>query len=287
MLTTELDVDGKPVWSCGQDTELIEGALAWDRLGVGLRCEAWLVWFVPMWCPAVVKIPRPHQIGQPRARRSLAREVAALGGNNHPSLPRLYRDGTEEARPHLVLEYIDGPALDEEPALDEPEVALLGAQLLTGLLALHQRGVAHVDVKPENVVLRDMRPVLIDFGSARHIGTPQPAGRPVGTAGYAAPELEASEPIAASMDLYSLGALLHEARTGRRTFDPALPAAERPPAPPLGHSPLAELVLALLDPDPAKRPTPADALTTFADTLPEDLRPWPRWADATLRASSA
>jgi serine/threonine protein kinase len=285
MLTTELDdVDGEPVWSCPQDTELTEGALGWDRLGVGARCEAWLVWFVPLWCPAVVKIARPHQVSHPRARRSLTREVAALHDNQHPSLPRLYRDGRHAALPHVVLEYIDGPALDEEipDPLDEPEAALLGAQLLAGLLALHHRGIAHIDVKPANVILRDMRPVLIDFGSARGIGSPQPPGRPVGTAGYAAPELEAGEPIAAAMDLYGLGTILHEAITGRPTFDPALPAADRPPPQPVGSSALAELILALLRADPAKRPTPSEALTTFADTLPGDLRPWPTWADAAL-----
>jgi serine/threonine protein kinase len=152
---------------------------------------------------------------------------------------------------------------------------------------LHHRGIAHVDVKPENVILRDLRPVLIDFGSARQLGTPQPSGRPVGTPGYAAPELEAGEPISASMDLYGLGALLHEARTGQRTFDPDLPAADRPPPRPLGDSLLAELILALLDPNPAKRPTPAKALVTFADALPEDLRPWPHWADAALHHPSS
>jgi serine/threonine protein kinase len=284
VLSRDVDeLDGAPVWSCAQGDELPGGYLAWERLGVGLRCETWLVWSVPLWCPAVLKLPRPHQVEHPRAARSLAREVAALGGDPHPALPRLYRDGTAADIPHIVMEHIDGPALDEElassGALSEPEVALLGAQLLTGLLALHRNNIAHVDLTPANIILRDMRPVLIDFGAARRIGTPQPAGRLNGTPGYAAPELETGEPISAGMDLYGLGAILHEASTGRPTFDPTYPAPERPPPQALGHTPLAELVLALLRPDPAKRPYSHEALTTFAATVPEDLRPWPSWAD--------
>jgi serine/threonine protein kinase len=282
VLDTALDdQDGAPVWWCAPGSELPGGYRAWDRLGVGLRCETWLVWSVPLWCPAVLKLPRPHQVAHPRAARSLGREVAALEGNPHPALPRLYRDGTAAELPHIVIEYVDGPTLEEELGvngpLEEPEVALLGAQLLTGLLALHHRGIAHVDVKPANVVLRDMRPVLIDFGSARRIGTPQPPRRPVGTPGYAAPELEDCAPITAGMDHYALGATLREALTGQLAFDPATGPARSPRL--VGASALTRLVGALLEPNPADRPSTAEALTTFAGAVPADLRPWPVWVD--------
>ena len=284
MLSTDIDEqDGAPVWLCAPGSELPGGFLAWERLGVGLRSETWLVWSVPLWCPAVLKLTRPHQIEHPRAARSLTREAAALSGQPHPALPRLYRDGSTADIPHIAMEYIDGPALDEELTangpLAEPEVALLGAQLLTGLVGLHRRGMAHVDLTPANIILRDLRPVLIDFGSARRIGRSQPIGRPIGTPGYAAPELETGEPISSGMDLYGLGAILHEALTGHPTFDPSYPGPERPPPQALGHSALGELVLTLLHPDPAKRPYTHEALTTLADTVPDDLRPWPTWAD--------
>lgn len=284
MLMKRLDEDGAPVWSCPPGTELVDGFLAWERLGVGSRCESWLVWSARLWCPSVLKLTRPHQVEHPYGVRAMVREVAALQGNHHPALPRLYRDGSTAPVPHIALEYVDGPMLDEELSadgpLEEPEVALLGAQLLTGLLALHRRGIAHVDLKPESIVLRDMRPVLIDLGSARRIGARQPSGYLIGTAGYTAPELEAGEPISAAMDLYSLGAILHEALLGAPTFDAAINACERPMPHPVGCTRTAELVLALLDPDPDKRPPAAEALITFARALPDDLRPWPAWADA-------
>jgi serine/threonine protein kinase len=259
MRTDFRESDVAPVWSCPPGTELPGGFLAWKRLRVGSRCETWLVWSVSLWCPAVLKLPRPHQIDHPLAACSLGREVTALRDQCHPALPRLYADGTTADIPYLAMEYIDGPALDEElrSFLSEPEVALLGAQLLTGLLALHRRGIALVDLNPRAVILRDQRPVIIDFGSARRIGSTLPGA--TATLGYAAPELP-SEPISAGMDLYSLGKILSRAHPGSRT-------------------PLADLITRLHHPDPAKRPYTHEALTTFAATLPPDLRPWPPWAD--------
>jgi eukaryotic-like serine/threonine-protein kinase len=266
--------DGAPVWSCAPGEELVGGVRAIERISVGPHCETWLVWSQPLWCRAVLKLSRPHR---PEGC-ALISEAAALSGNLHPNLPRLYRAGTTGAVPYLLLEHVDGPTLDEElcasEPFSEPEVALLGAQLLTGLLAMHRRTIAHLDLRPDNVVLRDLRPVLIEFGAARAFGVARPPIR----GGYAAPELAAGQPVAAAMDLYSLGAILHEARTGAPTFDPDLPATDRPVPECLGETPLAELIMALLRPDPAARPTTADALASLGRCLPDDLRPWPGWA---------
>jgi serine/threonine protein kinase len=181
-------------------------------------------------------------------------------------LPRLYADGTEEPVPHIAVEYIDGPTLadelDDAGPLAATDVALLGIQLLTGLRALHQRGIAHLDVKPDNVVLRDGRPILIDFGSARQIGTAQPAGRPVGTLGYAPPEMEACEPITAAMDIHALGVTLREAW----------------PGPDRTTARLDETIDRLCATDPQQRPSVAAALSLLSEELPEDAKPFPKWA---------
>ncbi|GAA1533891.1 serine/threonine-protein kinase [Kribbella lupini] len=251
--------DQQPVWQSAEGCELPGGTLAVERLGVGHRCETWLVWSPVLWAPAVLKLARPHQIRHPRAVKTLQRETAALAGNQHPALPRLLADGTRDAVPHVLLEYVDGPSLadelDEQGPLSPTETALLGAQLLPAVLSLHRRGIAHLDLKPENVVLRDSRPVLIDFGSARRLGSLQPAGHPVGTLGYASPEQESCQPVTASMDLYSLGVTLAECLTG-----------EEP------------IIQQLLSPEPADRGTPEEALIALA-TMAGELRPWPDWLD--------
>jgi serine/threonine protein kinase len=263
--------DGLAIWDFTEGSELPGENLAVERLGVGVRCETWLVWNPGLWSPAVLKLARPHQY--PRALRLLSRETAALGGNLHPALPRLLADGTSDPVPHILIEYIDGPALDEEidehGAIAAEEAAVLGAQLLPAVTSLHDRGLAHLDLKPANIVLRDGHPVLLDFGAARPIGSLQPAGQPVGTEGYCAPEQEACEPVSLAMDLYGLGMVLAEAVTG-------VPRAKGTEIPP---SPLAPLIRQLRSEQPAERGTTADVLVALADAAGELLRPWPAWLD--------
>lgn len=190
----EIDDDGDPVWAFPAGSVLVPDVLAWERLGVGIRCETWLGWSTTGWCPVVVKLPRPLQRHHPRARQTLAREVAALQHHSHPALPPLVHADLDADTPYVVLQYLDGDPLDEvldDGPLDRRATALLGVQLLSAVTALHRRGLAHLDVKPENVMIVGHRPVLVDFGSARPIGSPQPVGRPVGTVGYTGPDMEA------------------------------------------------------------------------------------------------
>ena len=285
----ELDDDGLPVATFDPGAALPGDVEAWERLGVGHRCETWLAWSPTMWGAVVAKFPRPHQTDHPRARQALRREVAALAGNLHPGLPRLYADGTDSAVPFVHLEYVDGPALDD--ALDEPddggngprpmsahEVALLAVQVLAALRSVHARGLVHVDVKPANLLLRNGHPVLVDFGSSRRAGATQPTGSLIGSPGYAAPELEAGAPIDPSMDVYGLGVTLHEALAGVPTFDPDLAAADRPAPGELPGSDVADLVLSLLQVDPAQRPSATEALRAFT-ALAASSAPaaWPSW----------
>jgi eukaryotic-like serine/threonine-protein kinase len=277
-----MDEDGHPVSTYAPGQLLPGGVEAWDRLGVGHRCETWLAWSPVLWGPVVVKFPRPHQSEHPRARQSLRREVTALDGNLHPGLPRLYADGTNADEPFVVFEYVDGPALDDE--LDDhgpmaaDDVALLGVHLLSALRTVHARGVVHVDIKPANVVVRAGRPVLVDFGSSRRRGATQPAGLLIGSPGYAAPELEAGAPIGESMDVYGVGVTLHEARTGAPTFDPLLPAADRGKPARLEPGAVSDLINDLLRTDPDARPTAEEALRGFSAiasaTSPDAWPPW-------------
>src|SRR3954468_21892967 len=83
-----VDDDGNPVWNFGAGDQLVAGIAAWERLGVGIRCETWLGCSRSMWCPVAVKLARPHQCSHPRAKLTLGREVAALRNNPHPVLPK-------------------------------------------------------------------------------------------------------------------------------------------------------------------------------------------------------
>lgn len=275
---TEVDADGDPVWFVPEGAALVPGVQAWERLGVGGRCEAWLGWCSLLWAPVVVKLPRPHQVDHPRSRASLAREVHALDGVLHPHLPRLYRHDLDAELPYLVEEHVDGPDLDDLLATGRTSrtaVAQLGVALLGALVPLHARGVAHLDVKPENVVVRGGRAVLVDLGSARRIGSRQPAGSPVGTSGWTSPEMEACEPVDAAMDVYGVGAVLREA-WGRRW-------SRRLPRAPWRHpDPLPDVIDRLTAPAAQDRPDLTEALRLVGSCLPDRAAAWPSWAGRTI-----
>ncbi|HEY7044885.1 MAG TPA: serine/threonine-protein kinase [Nocardioidaceae bacterium] len=291
---TELDdVDGRPVWSFVEGETLVRDHLAWTRLGIGTRCETWLAWSEPLWSPAIVKLTRPEQVTHPRGRAAVAREADALGAVRHPGLPRLLYDGRAGQVPYLVAQYVDGPDLDhvleESGPLDEAEAVMLVAQVLSVVRSLHAAGFAHLDLKPENLILQNGCAVLVDLGSSRRIGHRQPSGRPIGTTGYAAPDLERGDDIAASMDVYGLGTVFAEALTGRRLFDPHAPAADRPhPELPGSVSPGVHRLLGdMLRAEPQDRPTIDElllALPALMGAQDSDELLWPSWASRALSA---
>ncbi len=135
--------------------------------------------------------------------------------------------------PYLVMEYLDGEtlaAIVERSPLAIASIASIGAQLAGALAALHDAGVIHCDVKPENVfVLHDRRwrgaPAVkvIDFGVSRLVDEPPPDDASIaGTPAYMAPEQWRGNPVPAS-DVYSLGCVLFELVTGDAPFDGSLP----------------------------------------------------------------
>ena len=139
-------------------------------------------------------------------------------------------------------------------------------QIAEGLGVLHRHGLLHRDLKPSNVlVTASGRAVLLDFGLARQVGGVHATMTFGGTPDYMSPEQAAGERLTASSDWYSLGVMVYEALTGELPFQggllqtllrkqserPAPPSAVVRDVPP--H--LSELCEALLDPNPAARPT--------------------------------
>jgi serine/threonine protein kinase len=262
--------DGGPVWAPLRGTPLVPGQLAWAPLATGHHCQTWLCWSVELWVPTLVKLARPGW-SRPRWTRALGREVRALRPLRHPAFPRLLADGTRTDQPHVVLEYLDGPALDQALDLDGPlpaaDTARLGVGLLGAVRGLHATGSAHLDICPDNVLLVDRRVRLVDLGAARRLGRVLRQGEEVGTDGYAAPELAsaAGGPVTAAMDLFGVGATL------RAVLDPA------------EDGPLRDVLGLLAAPDPADRPGVDEGLALLIRHAGRgSVRPWPAWADREL-----
>jgi serine/threonine protein kinase len=169
----------------------------------------------------------------------------------------------------LVMEYVDGPTLAgliaEQGALDPERLALLVLQVAGALAAAHAHGIVHRDVKPSNILLTQTGfAKLSDFGIARAQADAAltQTGLVTGSPAYLAPEVATGRTATIASDVWSLGATVFHAATGRPPYevgDNLLGAMYRivnEAAPVLEvDGPLAPLVAAMMQHDPAARPT--------------------------------
>jgi hypothetical protein len=155
-------------------------------------------------------------------------EAEALARLQHPQIVQIYEIGEHQGRQYLTLEYVDGGSLDRKLAL-APLPARQAAQLMESLGRAvhfaHQRGIVHRDLKPSNVLLTaDGTPKVTDFGLAKILigggASPTQSGQTLGTPSYMAPEQACGDALrlGPTTDVYSLGAILYEALTGRPPF---------------------------------------------------------------------
>ncbi|HEX2030050.1 MAG TPA: serine/threonine-protein kinase [Actinomycetota bacterium] len=154
--------------------------------------------------------------------RGEARAAARLA---HRNVVQVYDSGADDAVPYLVMELLPGRTLAHEVGRDGPlpedRVRAVGRDVLAALAAAHAAGIVHRDVKPGNVLLADDGTAKVaDFGIAKTAdAAATQSGEIVGTVAYMAPERLAGEPATPRSDLYSVGAVLFEALTGRAPFD--------------------------------------------------------------------
>ncbi|WP_165227046.1 protein kinase domain-containing protein [Aquisphaera insulae] len=217
--------------------------------------------------------------GPPELARFL-REAEALAAVVHPNIVRIYEVGDVDGLPFFTMEYVEGETLAERlggvPITAERASALL--EILAGAMqAAHAAGIVHRDLKPANVLMTgDGVPRITDFGLAWRHDTGVALTRTgvrVGTPSYMAPEQAAGHSLAfgPATDIYSLGAILYEALTGRPPFRAATGAeTERQvihddPVPPKRLNSrvprdLETICLTCLNKDPRLRYADADAL---------------------------
>ena len=182
------------------------------------------------------KVLRPEFSADRRVRELFVREEVALRDLHHGSIVGVHDFVVEGGRMALLMEYVDGPNLRAHLAshggrLPAAEVISIGAQLAGALAYAHAQGVVHLDVKPENVLVRSSSPTAVKLGDFGVAGILAEAGAAAGgTVQYSAPEVARGGATTAAADMYSLGVLLAELATGRRptpgrTDLSALPAA--------------------------------------------------------------
>jgi eukaryotic-like serine/threonine-protein kinase len=211
-----------------------------------------------------------------------AKSVAKL---SHPNIVAVYDQGADGQYLYLVMEYVPGRTLRallrERGWLPWQEALSVMDPVLAGLAAAHQAGIAHRDVKPENVLITaDGRVKVVDFGLARASAAVSNtrAGTIIGSVSYIAPEQVTGAKTDERTDVYSAGIMLFEMLTGRVPFTGETPLAvayahvnsDVPPVSTLvgGIPPsVDQLVRAATSRDPQLRPANAGVFLRVARSL--------------------
>jgi serine/threonine protein kinase len=220
----------------------------------------------------------------------LAQEAQALRRFSHPGLVQLFETGVNGDMAYLVMEFVDGPSLDQvlrQGPLTTAETASVGSSLADALAYAHAQGVVHRDVKPANILIgADGLARLTDFGIARLVDTSTLTltGTMLGTATYMAPEQLENHAVGPRADVWSLGIVLLECLTGERVYagTPSEVLARRmagPVALPEGLPvPWKLLLTGMLAPQPEERLSASDVSAMLA--TPAFRSPWVRTAPA-------
>ncbi|CAM9495718.1 unnamed protein product [Chrysoparadoxa australica] len=143
---------------------------------------------------------------------------------NHSAIAEVRQVHTGKDWMAMVLEKSEMDLCDRlvEKSFSEKEAAAIVAQLLGALVHMHEMGVVHRNLKPENILLRsrtdDCSVFVSDFGCSSFEGKPSDRDVPCGTAEYAAPEVIQGRPVSSKSDVWSLGVVTYELLCGQLPF---------------------------------------------------------------------
>ncbi len=200
-----------------------------ERVGLGGMAEIWRA-TADDGRVVAVKLLTPERAADETARRRFARECAITMDLRHAKVARGLDQGICDGRQYLVVEYVEGPTLEELIASSQKrsksQVASILRSICSVLIDFHSREIYHRDLKPANVMLSPgqdgSNPRLIDFGiaSAPDFATLTKDREILGTLQYMTPEQIYGSPIdPLDIDLWGLSALAYETLTGHPAFD--------------------------------------------------------------------
>jgi eukaryotic-like serine/threonine-protein kinase len=174
--------------------------------------------------PVAIKVPRQQSRWLRWLGGGIQREASIASKLHHPGIAQVRSSSRNCA--YLVMEWAEGHTLREllqqQGKLSQGRAIAIARKICIVLDYIHERGVAHLDLKPENVILDANDEVkLIDFGAACEFRARRSflaAPRPSVTPDYTAPELLKGKKGNERSDIYSLGLILYEMLTGELPF---------------------------------------------------------------------
>lgn len=228
------------------------------RLGHGGMSEIWLAEQLALARPVAVKVVSPGLEAEQRLAR-FRQEAAIVARFDHPNVVGIIEFGeTADGRLYFSMPYVPNGTLAQAGlGGDSPRVREVLGQVLDALAYVHELGVVHRDVKPENVLFDQVgRARLADFGVSRSIESVSrhtKAGETFGSSLYMSPEQARGELPDGRSDLYSVGAIAYELLTGEPPFT--------------GPDHLSVVVAHMQQPVPR---------------LPDELAQWQSWIDTAM-----
>jgi WD40 repeat protein len=256
-------------------------------LGRGGMGEVWLARDLKLQVEVALKAVAPEKLGDEGAIARLRAEVRSARAVASPHVCRVYDLIEAEGLECVSMEYVDGTTLrrvlETRSPLPLEEAREIALQLLAGLGAIHEAGLVHRDVKPENVMLtRAGRVVLMDFGIAKAVAS---GGTVAGTPAYWAPEQAMGAPADPRADVYASGIVLAEmvAPSGVRDSErrQALWQGLREDPPSIPDTPWLEAIARAVARDPDRRYASAQALARALEEIAhrvsgvEEAQPYP------------
>jgi WD40 repeat protein len=260
-----------------------------SQLGRGGMGEVWRAFDLKLRVDVALKALRVELLEHQRALETLRQEVRAAREVISPNVCRVFDLLELDGRELVSMEYIDGTTLAgilrARSPLELEEAREIASQFLAGLEAIHQAGLVHRDVKPENVMItRSGRVVVMDFGIAKGLAEAR-TGTVAGTPAYMAPEQERGEGVDARADVFSAGLVLAEmtAPEGIREREARLAVrlGVRKEPPRLPETPWRAILERAVARSPEERFASAAVLARALEEVTlrvegaEDLRPYP------------
>ncbi|MEX2178144.1 MAG: protein kinase, partial [Gemmatimonadaceae bacterium] len=197
------------------------------ELGQGGMATVYLAEDVKHHRKVAIKVLHPELSALLGPERFL-KEIELTANLQHPHILPLFDSGSADGHLYYVMPYVEGETLrrklDREQQLPIGEAVRIAADVASALEYAHKRGVIHRDVKPENILLHDGRPLVADFGIALAVqqagGTRMTqTGMSLGTPQYMAPEQAMGDKsVDHRADIYALGAVTYEMLTGEPPF---------------------------------------------------------------------
>src|SRR5215469_9643134 len=199
------------------------------KVGSGGMAIVYRAWDTMLERFVAVKLTKKEILTEPNALQNFLQEARACAKLNHTNIIHIYTFDEWEGETYLVMELADQGSLDtmieKLRLVDELDVLRVGIDIASALSEAAKHGMLHCDIKPGNILFNaDHQPKLVDFGLARKADAEiETAEFTRGTPYYVAPEKIKREPETFLSDMYSLGATLYHAITGRVPFEAATP----------------------------------------------------------------